>query len=42
MGPKTLTDVQKRKRMGAALEFLQRYATEGNDFLKRIVTGDET
>lgn len=40
--PKTLTDVQKRKRMGAALEFLQRYATEGNDFLKRIVTGDET
>ncbi|GBN47818.1 hypothetical protein AVEN_108909-1 [Araneus ventricosus] len=29
-------------RMGATLEFLQRYATEGNDFLKRIVTDDET
>ncbi|GBM07295.1 hypothetical protein AVEN_16274-1 [Araneus ventricosus] len=38
--PKTLTDDQKRKLM--VLEFLQRYATEGNDFLKRIGTGDET
>ncbi|GBO46363.1 hypothetical protein AVEN_177273-1 [Araneus ventricosus] len=37
--PKILT---KRKRMEAALEFLHRYATEGNGIWKRIVTGDET
>ncbi|GBM62861.1 hypothetical protein AVEN_38393-1 [Araneus ventricosus] len=37
--PKT---VRERKRMGAALEFLQRNATEGNYFLKRIIKGDET
>ncbi|GFU24439.1 histone-lysine N-methyltransferase SETMAR [Trichonephila clavipes] len=28
--------------MGAALEFLSRYHTDGEDFLNRMVTGDET
>lgn len=40
--PKLLTEVHKTKRMGSALNFLSRYDAEGEDFLKRIVTGDET
>ncbi|GBN10452.1 Histone-lysine N-methyltransferase SETMAR [Araneus ventricosus] len=40
--PKTLTEIHKTSRMGAALEFLSRYHTGGEDFLNRIVTGDET
>lgn len=40
--PKLLTDNHKTCRMGAALTFLDRYATEGAEFLKSIVTGDET
>jgi hypothetical protein len=28
--------------MGSALTFLQRYCEEGDEFLDRIVTGDET
>lgn len=39
--PKMLTDDHKTRRMAAALEFLDRYIT-GEDFLKSIVTGDET
>lgn len=40
--PKNLTDVHKTKRMGAALEFLTQYHNDGDEFLDRIVTGDET
>lgn len=40
--PKRLTDVHRMQRMGSALTFLQRYHDEGNDFLDKIVTGDET
>ncbi|GBN62990.1 hypothetical protein AVEN_25690-1 [Araneus ventricosus] len=35
-----LTEIHKTCRMGAALEFLSRYHTDGEDFLNRIVTGD--
>jgi hypothetical protein len=28
--------------MGSALKFLTRYTQEGDEFLKSIVTGDET
>ncbi|GBO12354.1 hypothetical protein AVEN_3496-1 [Araneus ventricosus] len=35
-----LTEIHKTSRMGAALEFLSRYHTNGEDFLNRIVTGD--
>jgi len=37
-----LMDDHKTKRMGSALEFLMRYAQEGDEFLDSIVTGDET
>ncbi|GFU99843.1 histone-lysine N-methyltransferase SETMAR [Trichonephila clavipes] len=37
-----LTEILKTSRMGAALEFLSRYHTDGEDFLNRMVTGDET
>ncbi|GBN56033.1 Histone-lysine N-methyltransferase SETMAR [Araneus ventricosus] len=37
-----LTEIHKTSRMGAALKFLFRYHTGGEDFLNRIVTGDET
>ena len=40
--PKQLDDVKKGKRMIASLNNLQRYAEEGDNFLDRIVTGDET
>ena len=40
--PKQLTDFHKTQRMGSALTFLQRYWEEGDEFLDRIVTGDET
>jgi len=40
--PKQLTDLHKTQRMGSALTFLQRYWEEGDKFLDRIVTGDET
>jgi hypothetical protein len=40
--PKQLTGVHKTKRMGSALMFLQHYCEEGDEFLDRIVTGDET
>ena len=39
-----LTDVHKTQRMASAsaLTFLQRYHDEGDEFLDKIVTGDET
>ena len=37
-----LTGVYKTQRMGSALTFLQRYHDEGDEFLDKIVTGDET
>ena len=40
--PKQLTDDHKVKRVETAQEFLRRYEEEGEDFLKSIVTGDET
>ncbi|XP_046407890.1 histone-lysine N-methyltransferase SETMAR-like [Ischnura elegans] len=40
--PKMLTDGHKTGRMASALEFLERYHDEGGNFLKSIVTGDET
>lgn len=40
--PKVLTDDHKMKRMSSAIDFLTRYDTEGETFLNRIVTGDET
>nr|XP_015920477.2 histone-lysine N-methyltransferase SETMAR-like [Parasteatoda tepidariorum] len=40
--PKILTEQHKKQRMGSALQFLTRYNEDGDDFLSRIVTGDET
>jgi [histone H3]-lysine36 N-dimethyltransferase SETMAR len=40
--PKMLTDVHKTKRLGSSLTFLTRYSEEGNEFLSKIVTDDET
>lgn len=40
--PKMLTLDHKQQRMASALEFLTRYEKEGETFLRRIVTGDET
>ncbi|GFV37210.1 HTH_48 domain-containing protein [Trichonephila clavipes] len=37
-----LTEEHKLKRMACALDFLDRYHEEGDQFLERIVTGDET
>ncbi|KAG5330757.1 SETMR methyltransferase, partial [Acromyrmex heyeri] len=40
--PRELTPLHKATRVTAGKEFLDRYRDEGNDFLKSIVTGDET
>ncbi|GFQ64455.1 uncharacterized protein TNCT_195641 [Trichonephila clavata] len=40
--PKNLTPEQKIQRLGAALTFLQRYHDDGDEFLDRILMGDET
>ncbi|GFW28691.1 histone-lysine N-methyltransferase SETMAR [Trichonephila clavipes] len=40
--PRLLTEEHKLKRMACALDFLDRYQKEGDQFLERIVTGDET
>ena len=40
--PNMLSDDLKTQRMGAALTFLQRYHDEEDDFVNKIVTGDET
>jgi hypothetical protein len=37
-----LTDAHKKKRMAAALTFLERYHKDGYEFLDHIVTGVET
>lgn len=37
-----LTEVQKTKRQGSALTLLTQYSDDGDEFLKKIVTGDET
>jgi hypothetical protein len=37
-----LTDVHKTQRMASALTFLQCYHNEGDEFLDKIVTGNET
>ena len=40
--PRSLTPAHKDARFMASLDFLQRYSAEGNDFLSRIIMGDET
>ncbi|GFW21867.1 histone-lysine N-methyltransferase SETMAR [Trichonephila clavipes] len=40
--PRLLTEEHKLKRMACALDFLDLYHKEGDKFLERIVTGDET
>ncbi|GFV34573.1 histone-lysine N-methyltransferase SETMAR [Trichonephila clavipes] len=40
--PKHLTPEHKIQHLGAALTFLQWYHVDGDEFLDRIVTGDET
>ncbi|GBL93622.1 hypothetical protein AVEN_25621-1 [Araneus ventricosus] len=40
--PKMLTDVHKTKGLSSALTFLIQYSEKGNEFLNKIVTGDET
>jgi len=39
---KMLTEEHKLKRLASALDFLTRYSEEGDNFLGRVVTGDET
>lgn len=40
--PKTLTEQHKKQRQGSALDFLTRYNKDGDDFLSKIVSRDET
>ncbi|KAJ4437644.1 hypothetical protein ANN_17789 [Periplaneta americana] len=40
--PKNLTDDHKGQQMMTCLDYLRCYAAEGHDFLKGIVTGDES
>ncbi|CAF3544865.1 unnamed protein product [Rotaria sp. Silwood1] len=40
--PHSLTPLQRHERVEACEELLARYETEGNDFLSRIITGDES
>ncbi|GBM34349.1 hypothetical protein AVEN_211886-1 [Araneus ventricosus] len=40
--PKMLTGVHETERLGSALKFRTRCSEEGNEFLNKIVTGDET
>jgi len=40
--PKMLTEEHKLKRHASALDFLTRYSEEGDNFLSRLVTWDET
>ncbi|KAF8764430.1 hypothetical protein HNY73_022501 [Argiope bruennichi] len=39
--PCSLSSEQKRTQIAASLEFFQRYSVERNDFLNRVITGDE-
>ena len=40
--PHLLTPIQKQERVEACEELLARCLKEGNDFLFRIITGDES
>ena len=40
--PKMLSECQKAQRVESCLRFVQRFEREGEDFLSRIVTADET
>ena len=40
--PRLLIEENRPKRKSVPLQFLERYAVEGDDFLHRIVTGDES
>ena len=40
--PKQSTPEHKVKRIESALTFLQQYHNDGDEFLDRIITGDET
>ncbi|GBM68808.1 hypothetical protein AVEN_22280-1 [Araneus ventricosus] len=40
--PKMFMDVHRTKLLGSDLTFLTRYSEEDNEFLNKIVTGDET
>lgn len=40
--PRVLSDMHKNQHFEAALSFLQRYSTDGPQFLSRIITGDES
>ena len=40
--PYELTELQKKKRLDCSRKLLKRFEKEGNSFLNRIVTGDET
>ena len=40
--PKMLSECQKAQRQGSCWRFVQRFKREGEDFLSRIVTEDET
>ncbi|KAG5318767.1 SETMR methyltransferase, partial [Pseudoatta argentina] len=42
VGPKQLTDQHKLNQVEAGQEFLRRYKLHGDEFLRSIVTGDET
>ena len=42
MGSKQLTPEHKAKRVESTLTFLQRYHDDGDKFLNRIITDDET
>jgi len=39
---KMVTEEHKLKRQASALDFLTQYSEEGDNFLGRLVTGDET
>jgi histone-lysine N-methyltransferase SETMAR len=40
--PRLLTDENKATRVDASREFLRRYVRDGERFLRRIITTDET
>ena len=40
--PKMLSECQKTQRVESCQRFVQRFEREGEDFLSRIVTADET
>jgi hypothetical protein len=42
MVPKLLSEDHKKQLMAAPLTFLEDYEKDGDSFLDRVVTGDET